>query len=422
MKDFYKNYKIDESILNEISDAEMVVQYDYFNIEKVALHNQQKVLMAMQDEKLGSGDFFWPTGYGYSDIGRDKVERIYSRVFGTEDALVRPAIASGTHAIYLALDSLLHYGEELIYISDIPYDTMQKSLGFVGNENNNLKSKGVIVNYVPLTDDNRFDLKKIEQSISSKTKVIAIQRSTGYSLRRAFTINEIRKIIEFVKSINDQLIVFVDNCYGEFTEMDEPTDVGADIMAGSLIKNPGAGIAFSGGYIVGKKELVDACANNLTAPGIGKEVGLTFGTTRFTLQGLFLAPHVVSQALKGAMLIGAVMKKRGYNIIPSLEEPRSDIVQTIIFKDKELLKQFTIGIQQAGAVDSYAIPTEWDMPGYEDQVIMASPGFVEGSSIEISCDAPMREPYAAYYQGGLTYDHAKIALMFGLRNIDSIDK
>lgn len=418
MMDFYSKNNISESIINEIEVSEEKLVNQFKEIGKTVFYNQQKVLSAMQEEHLNSGDFFWPTGYGYGDVGRDKVERIYSRVFNTEDALVRPSIASGTHAIFLALNSLLKYGDELIYISDIPYDTMQKSLGFIGNEKNTLKSKGVKVDYVPLNKNNLFDFEAIKKCVTKDTKVIAIQRSTGYSLRRAFTIDEIKEAIDFVKAINKNIIVFVDNCYGEFTETLEPSDVGADIVAGSLIKNPGAGIAFSGGYLVGRNDLIDMCANTLTAPGIGKEVGLTFGTTRFTLQGLFLAPHVVGEAMKAAYVIGLTLKKRGYDVIPDVGEARSDIVQTIIFKDPEVLKQFTIGIQQAGAVDSYAIPTAWDMPGYEDQVIMASPGFVEGSSIEISCDAPMREPFAAYYQGGITYEHAKIALMFGLRNID----
>ncbi|MDY3923860.1 MAG: aminotransferase class V-fold PLP-dependent enzyme [Ezakiella sp.] len=418
MMDFYSKNNISKSIINEIEASEEKLVKEFQEIRKIVFYNQQKVLSAMQDEHLNSGDFFWPTGYGYGDVGRDKVEKIYSRVFNTEDALVRPSIASGTHAIFLALNSLLQYGDELIYISDIPYDTMQKSLGFVGNEKNNLKSKGVKVDYVPLNKNNLFDFEAIKKCVTNDTKVVAIQRSTGYSLRRAFTIDEIKEVIGFVKAINKNIIVFVDNCYGEFTETLEPSDVGADIVAGSLIKNPGAGIAFSGGYLVGTTDLIDMCANTLTAPGIGKEVGLTFGTTRFTLQGLFLAPHVVGEAMKAAHLIGLTLKERGYEVIPDVGEARSDIVQTIIFKVPEVLKQFTIGVQQAGAVDSYAIPTAWDMPGYEDQVIMASPGFVEGSSIEISCDAPMREPFAAYYQGGITYEHAKIALMFGLRNID----
>lgn len=418
MRDFYKFYNIDKDIVDEIELAETKIKTQFTEVDKIVFHNQQKVLMAMQDANLGSGDFFWPTGYGYADPGRDKTETIYKNVFNTEDALVRPSIASGTHAIYLGLDSVLNADDELLYISGIPYDTMQKSLGYVGNEKNNLKSKGVSVKYVPLDENDQFDKKAILDAINDKTKVVAIQRSTGYSLRRAFNIEEIGEVIDCVKAHKKDVIIFVDNCYGEFTEYDEPTDVGADLMAGSLIKNPGAGIAFSGGYLVGKKDLIECAANNLTAPGIGKEVGLTFGTTRFTLQGLFLAPHVVGQAMKGAYLIAQVMKERGYKIIPDETFSKSDIVQTIIFEDKEALKQFTIGIQQAGAVDSYAIPTAWDMPGYEDQVIMAAPGFVEGSSIEISCDAPIREPYAAYYQGGITYEHAKIALMFGLRNLD----
>ncbi len=399
-----KHYKL-------VLDAEKELVEDFNNLDELALINQYKVIKSMQAEYLSSTDFFSPTGYGYGDIGREKVEAIYRNIFHTEDALVRPSIASGTHAIYLSLKSILNYGDELIFASDLPYDTMQKATGIIGNEVGSLKERGVDIKIAPLDDKGKMQKDEIKKLISNKTKVVAIQRSTGYSLRNAFTIEEIEDIIKYVKSIDSNIIIFVDNCYGEFTSKREPSDAGADIVAGSLIKNPGGGIAISGGYIVGRKDLIEKCANELTAPGIGKEVGLSFNTTRLTLQGLFLAPHIVKEALKGAYLMQRVFSNLGFDTIPKIGDKRSDIVQTIIFKDPELLKKYAIAIQEAGAVDSKAIPTAWDMPGYEDQVIMASPSFIDGSSIELSADAPMREPYAAYFQGGLTYEQIKIAII-----------
>lgn len=404
-------------IIEEINKAELEIQDDFRRLDEIAFKNQYKVIKAMQDEYLSSSDFMWTTGYGYGDIGRDKVESIYKNIFHTEDALVRPSIASGTHAIYLSLKSILNYGDGLLFASDIPYDTMQKALGIINPFKGSLIDKGIKIDFAEL-ENGKMSIENIKNKINSNTKVIAIQRSTGYSLRAAFTISEIEEVIREVKSINKDLIVFVDNCYGEFTNTLEPSDVGADLVAGSLIKNPGGGIALSGGYIVGREDLIELCANELTAPGIGKEVGLSFGTTRQTLQGLFLAPHITKEAMKGAYLMQRVFYNRGYDIIPKIGEERSDIVQTIIFNDPEILKKYTIAIQMAGAVDSHAIPTAWDMPGYEDQVIMASPSFVDGSSIELSADAPMREPFAAYYQGGLTYEHCKIGLMTALKNLE----
>lgn len=405
-------------IIEEIHNAEASIQEEFKILDEIAFKNQYKVLKAMQDEYLGSSDFMGTTGYGYGDVGRDKVEAIYRNIFHTEDALVRPSIASGTHAIYLSLKSVLKHGDGLLFASDIPYDTMQKAIGYTGEVAGSLMENGIEIDFAKLDKNNKMFFENIKEKIKDNTKVIAIQRSTGYSLRSAFTINEIEDIIKQIKDFNKDIIVFVDNCYGEFTSTLEPSDVGADLVAGSLIKNPGGGIALSGGYIVGRADLVDRCSNELTAPGIGKEVGLSFGTTRLTLQGLFLAPHIVCQSVKGATLIQRVFYNRGYEIIPKIGEERSDIVQTIIFKDPELLKKFAISIQEAGAVDSHAIPTAWDMPGYEDQVIMASPSFIDGSSIELSADAPMREPYAGYYQGGLTYEHVKIALMNVLKSFN----
>ena len=370
----------------------------------------------MQESRLSSTDFNWASGYGYGDVGREKVEKIYSGVFNSEDALVRALIASGTSAIFLVLSSLLRPGDELISITGSPYDTMQEAIGIKGNQKCTLLEYGIKYKEVPLIDGN-IDIDKAIDSISNKTKMVYIQRSTGYSSRKAISVGDIGKAIKAIKELYTNVVVMVDNCYGEFTEKIEPTDVGADIMAGSLIKNPGGGLALSGGYIVGRKDLVEQVANRSTAPGLGKECGLTFGMTRNILQGLFLAPHVVSEAMKGALLVGAVYKGLGFDIIPKINDHRSDIVQAIKFNSPEMVKEFCKGIQSASAVDSHVIPMAWDMPGYENKVIMASGGFVEGSSIELSADGPMREPYFAYYQGGLTYEHCKIGVMKSLNNL-----
>ena len=355
-------------------------------------------------------------GYGYGDIGREKVEKIYSLVFNCEDAYVRPLIASGTNAIFLTLSSLLRPNDELLSITGNPYDTLQEAIGTKGNQKGTLLEYGIKYKEVPL-NKGKIDIQKSIENITEKTKIVYIQRSTGYSNRKAIPVDEIGSAIKAIKEYNENLIIMIDNCYGEFTDIIEPTDVGADIMAGSLIKNPGGGLALSGGYIVGREELIEQVANRSTAPGLGKECGLTFGMTRNILQGLFLAPHVVAEAMKGALLVGAVYKGLGFEIVPELDDKRSDIVQAVKFNSPEMVIEFCKGIQSASAVDSYVIPAAWDMPGYEDRVIMASGGFVEGSSIELSADGPMREPYFAYYQGGLTYEHCKLGVMKSLNNL-----
>ena len=383
---------------------------DFFsNREKITLKNQKKILAAMQEEKLAASDFHWTTGYGYGDDGRDKVEAIYSRIFHTEDALVRPNIVSGTHAIFLSISSFLKEGSHLLSLCGPLYDTMQKAIGLTGNEPMNLKDRGVSYTEVPLKDG-QMDYELFGDYLQKNTDLVVIQRSTGYSNRRAFTVEEIKQAIQKIKTINPNIPVFIDNCYGEFTEIIEPTDVGADLMAGSLIKNPGGGLAYCGGYIVGKSTYIQRIANLLTAPGIGKECGLSFGMTRQILQGLFLAPHIVSEALKGALLFAKCFETLGYPCIPKGTDPRSDIIQSITFHNPEKLKAFCEEIQKSSPVDSHFIPTPWEMPGYEDPVIMAAGGFIEGSSIELSADGPMRDPYIAYFQGGLTYAHCLISL------------
>lgn len=411
-----KQYGVSEEVVKFVNSKEKLIQDKFKNIDQVAEYNHYKVIKSMQDVKLTSTDFNWTTGYGYGDIGRDKVEEIYSIIFNTEDALVRPLIASGTHAINLTLSGLLRPNDEFVSITGSPYDTLQEVIGIKGNQKGTLLDYGVKYKEVPLKE-NKIDINGVIESIEQDTKLLFIQRSTGYSDRRAIPIKEIEKAIKAIKDYKKDIIVMVDNCYGEFTDVVEPTDVGADIMAGSLIKNPGGGLAYAGGYVVGKKDLVEQVANRSTAPGIGKACGLTFGMTRSILQGLFLAPHMVAQALKGAILIGVVYKELGFDIVPDIDDVRSDIIQGIKLQTPERVVEFCKGIQKASAVDSYITPMPWNMPGYKDKVVMAAGGFVEGSSIELSADGPMREPYYVYFQGGLTYEHCKLGAMISVNNL-----
>ncbi|TCU72724.1 cystathionine beta-lyase family protein involved in aluminum resistance [Tissierella praeacuta] len=413
-----QQFNLDKEIIEFINKKEKLILDKFNAVNEIKEYNQYKVINAMQKCRLSSTDFNWTTGYGYGDIGRDKVEQIYAHVFNTEDALVRPAIASGTHAITLTLSGLLRPGDELVAISGAPYDTLQKVIGVKGGMPGTLMDYGIIYKEIPLKG-NLINIEEVIKNISKDTKILMIQRSTGYSDRRALTIEEIENAIKAIRTYKKDVIIMVDNCYGEFLEFKEPTDVGADIMAGSLIKNPGGGIALSGGYVVGKSNLVEQIANRLTAPGLGKECGLTFGTTRSTLQGLFLAPHIVSEAVKGALLVAIVYKELGFNVVPDVDDLRSDIIQGVQLNSPERIIEFCRGIQAASAVDSYVVPEAWDMPGYEDKVIMAAGGFIEGSSIELSADGPIREPYFAYYQGGLTYEHCKLGVMKSLNNLYS---
>ena len=411
-----KQFGIDESIIDYVNEKEKYILDKFKEIDKIKEYNQYKVIYAMQECRLTSTDFNWTTGYGYGDMGREKVEEIYAKVFNTEDALVRPTIASGTHALALTLSGILRPSDELIAITGAPYDTLQKVIGVKGDMPGNLMEFGIKYKEIPLVN-NSIDVDRVLNSISNNTKILLIQRSTGYSDRRALTIEEIETAVKAIKAVNDEVIIMVDNCYGEFLENREPTDVGVDIMAGSLIKNPGGGIALSGGYIVGKSNLVQLIANRLTSPGLGKECGLTFGTTRSTLQGLFLAPHIVSEAVKGALLVAVVYKELGFNVVPDLDDKRSDIIQGVQLNSPERVVEFCRGIQAASAVDSFIVPEAWEMPGYEDKVVMAAGGFIDGSSIELSADGPIREPYFVYYQGGLTYEHCKLGVLKSLNNL-----
>lgn len=392
-----------------ILEAEASLLSRFESIDLIKEYNQLKIIKAMQDSNLNYTNFYWNTGYGYNDPGREKVEEIYAKVFNTEDALVRPNIVSGTHALYLTLSAITTYGDTILSISGRPYDTLLTVLGVEGDEANSLKSQGIGYQEVSLKNRRDFDYDAISKTIDQNTKVIMIQRSTGYSDRKAIVIDKIEECITRIKNKHPEIIIMVDNCYGEFIETSEPSDVGADLVVGSLIKNPGGGIALTGGYICGKSHLINQIANRLTAPGIGKEVGLTFGQTRNTLQGLYLAPSAVSESLKGSLLIASLFKGLGFEVIPDLHDKRSDIIQSVVFNSKKLLIKFCQGVQRSSPVDSQAITEPWAMPGYSNDVIMASGAFVQGSSIEISADAPIREPYAAFFQGGLTYTQCKLA-------------
>lgn len=405
-----KSYGINKEVIEFVNNCEKNIIDRFEERQRIAEFNQIKILKAMQEEKLQATDFNWTTGYGYGDIGREKVEAIYSHIFHTEDALVRPNIVSGTHAISLALMGVLKAGDHVLSGSGTPYDTLLKVIGVTGNEPGNMKELGIEYSEAPLVD-NIISIDEIEKKLQSNTKVIMLQRSTGYSDRRAITVDEFKEAIKGIREIAPNVIIFIDNCYGEFTDYNEPSDFGADIMAGSLIKNPGGGLAFSGGYIVGKKIYIDRIANRLTAPGIGKECGLSFGLTRQILQGLFISPRVVEDAVMGADLFAKAFTTLGFETTPTLKDRRSDIILAIKLNDGDKLKAFCQSIQGASPVDAHFTPEPWDMPGYDDKVIMAAGAFVEGSSIELSADGPMREPYFAYYQGGLTYQHAKFALM-----------
>lgn len=407
---FKEKYNIDPKIIEFVNNIEEKLQDRFKEFSDIAQYNQVKILKAMQEEGLKATDFNWTTGYGYGDIGRDKVESIYTRIFNVEDSLVRSNIVSGTHAITLAIKSVLKPGDHFLSVTSTPYDTLQKVIGLRGDSPDSLINSGYQYSEVPLVN-NMIDVDSIKDYIQDNTSLVIMQRSTGYSNRRAFTVSELKDAVDEVKKINKDIKIFVDNCYGEFTELIEPSEIGIDIMAGSLIKNPGGGICYTGGYVSGKEELVERAANFLTAPGIGKDCGLTFGMTRQILQGLFMSPKIVEDAIRGATLFSRSFEELGFKTIPSSTDPRSDIVTAIELQKPEILEIFCKYIQFSSPVDSEFTPIPWDMPGYDDQVIMAAGDFIEGSSIELSADGPMREPYYVYFQGGLSYYHIKFSLI-----------
>lgn len=393
-----------------VKKVEAMITEAHQHIDEVAESNQFRVLESFRTYKISDSHFIPTTGYGYDDIGRDTLGDVYANVFGGEAGLVRPQIISGTHAISTALFAILRPGDELVYITGKPYDTLEEIVGIRGKGIGSFKEFQIGYRSVDLTKDGHVDFPAVREAIGPKTKMIGIQRSKGYANRPSYTIAEIKEMIQFVKQINPEIVVFVDNCYGEFTEELEPCHVGADLMAGSLIKNPGGGIVKMGGYIVGKKEYVDACGYRLTSPGIGAEAGASLYSLQEMYQGFFLAPHVVAQALKGAIFTAALLENLGMNTYPRWNMKRTDLIQSVEFQDPDRMIAFCQAIQYASPINSQFTPYPNYMPGYEDDVIMAAGTFIQGASIELSADGPLRPPYVAYVQGGLTYSHVKIAI------------
>ncbi len=412
-------YKISQMTFHLGETVEKSLRENFEQIDKIKEYNLYKVLLAMKKVGLSDQHFNWTTGYGYNDLGREKIDALYATVFGTEDAIVRSGFANGTHVLGLCLKSLLEQDDTLISVTGKPYDTLDELIGIKGGYEKSLLRQGIDYLEIDFLKNGTLNYCEIEQRLQEnpKTKMVYIQRSTGYHFRQALTIANIRKVITLVKSINPSIICMVDNCYGEFLEEKEPTEVGADLMAGSLIKNPGGGIALSGGYIVGKEVLINRIAREYTMPGIERECGVTFGQSRSLFQGLFLAPNIVSQAIKSAVFCGALFRKAGYEVKPEPLQQRSDIIQSIRLGSKEKVMAFCEGIQAVAPVDAFVKPEPWDMPGYSQKIIMAAGTFIQGSSIELSADAPIKEPYIVYFQGGLDYAHGKIGALKALENV-----
>lgn len=413
----YQQMGISEKVYSFGENIEAGLKERFERIDRVAEYNQLKVLHAMQMHHLAEAHFSPTTGYGYNDIGRETLEKVYASIFGTEAALVRPQITCGTHALALALLSNLRPGDELISPVGKPYDTMEEIIG-IRPSRGSLAEYGITYKQVELLPDGSFDYEGIRQAISDRTKMMTIQRSKGYLTRPTFSVRQIGELIRFIKQIRPDIICMVDNCYGEFVEEMEPSDVGADMIVGSLIKNPGGGLAPIGGYICGTKECVENAYYRLTAPGLGGEVGATLGLNRDFFQGLFLAPQVVGGALKGAIFAANVYEALGFSCVPDAKESRHDIIQAVTFQDPEKVVAFCEGIQYAAPVDSFVTPTPWPMPGYDCDVIMAAGAFISGASIELSADAPMHEPYTVYFQGGLSYHHAKYGILRSLARLE----
>ena len=409
----YESLGIRRSVLDFGLKIEEELKERFDAIDQVAEYNQLKVIRAMQENRVNAGCFHYASGYGYDDLGRDTLEKVYASVFHTESALVRPQIACGTHALALALSANLRPGDELLSPVGQPYDTVEEVIG-IRPSCGSLAEYGVTYSQVDLLEDGTFDYENIRKAINDRTKLVTIQRSKGYQTRPSFSVKQIGELIAFVKEIKPDVICMVDNCYGEFVENIEPSDVGADMVVGSLIKNPGGGLAPIGGYIAGREDLIDACAYRLTSPGLGREVGASLGVMQSFYQGLFLAPVVVASALKGAILAANIYERLGYGVIPNGTESRHDIIQAVELGTAEGVIAFCKGIQAAAPVDSYVTPEPWPMPGYDSDVIMAAGAFVQGSSIELSADGPIKPPYAVYFQGGLTWPHAKMGILMSL--------
>ena len=416
MKELYESLGISQRVVAYSEEILKKLEERFRKIDETAEYNQLKVIKAMQDARVSAECFQATSGYGYNDLGRETLEKVYANVFHTEDALVRPQITCGTHALALALSANLRPGDEMISISGKPYDTLEEVIG-IRPSCGSLAEYGVTYKQVELLEDGNFDLEGIRNAISEKTKLVEIQRSKGYLTRPTLSVQQIGEAIAFVKSINPEIICMVDNCYGEFVHRLEPSDLGADMVVGSLIKNPGGGLAPIGGYIAGTKECVERAAYRLTSPGLGKEVGATLGVMQSFYQGLFLAPTVTAAALKGAIFAANLYESLGFKVIPDGKEERYDIIQAVEFGMSEGVVAFCEGIQSAAPVDSYVTPEPWAMPGYDSDVIMAAGAFVQGSSIELSADGPIKPPYAVYFQGGLTWPHAKLGIMKSLQRL-----
>lgn len=418
MKELYAQLGISSAVYDFGKTVEDSLKERFEKFDKTAEYNQMKVIHAMQKNRVSESHLWGSTGYGYNDSGRDTLEKVYADIFHCEDALVRSQITCGTHALTIALSSILRPGDELLSPVGKPYDTLEGIIGMEGTHTKgSLKEFGISYRQVDLVGDSEFDYEGIRQAINEKTKLVTIQRSKGYALRKTFSVDQIGKLIRFIKSVKSNVICMVDNCYGEFVETIEPTDVGADLCVGSLIKNPGGGLAPLGGYIAGRKDLVELAAYRLTAPGLGKEVGASLQVNSSFYQGLFLAPTVVASALKSAIFAANLYERLGFTASPSGSEERHDIIQAIAFESPERVISFCQGIQQAAPVDSYVLPEPYAMPGYHSDVIMAAGAFVQGSSIELSADAPIEPPYSVFFQGGITWPHGKLGILKTLQNM-----
>ena len=412
----YKTLGISEEVLKFGLEIEETLKERFKKVDETAEFNQLKVISAMQQNRLSDIHFSGTTGYGYNDLGRETLEQVYASVFHTEDALVRPQITCGTHALYTALAGNLRPGDELLSPVGKPYDTLEEVIG-IRNSNGSLREYGITYSQVDLLEDGSFDFDGIRKAINGRTKLVTIQRSKGYATRPTLSVERIGQLIAFVKSIKPDLICMVDNCYGEFVETIEPSDVGADMVVGSLIKNPGGGLAPIGGYIAGTRKCVENAAYRLGSPGLGREVGASLGVNQSLFQGLFLAPTVTAGALKGAIFAAAVYEKLGFSVVPDSTESRHDIIQAVTFGKPEGVIAFCEGIQAAAPVDSFVTPEPWDMPGYDSQVIMAAGAFIQGASIELSADGPIKPPYSIFFQGGLTWYHAKLGILMSLQKL-----
>lgn len=419
MSNGYELFGISKKVEELANDVEEEIKSVFYEIEETSLYNQAKVLKAFKEANVSQMHFGKTTGYGYNDIGREKLEELYSKIFKAEDALVRVQFVNGTHAIATTLRGLLMPGDTLLAITGRPYDTICETIGITEKINSlSLKSYGINYSQIDLKENGDIDLEKVRKYISNnKVKVVHIQRSRGYALRKAITIDEIKEAVKIIKQISSDIIIMVDNCYGEFVEGKEPIEVGADIICGSLIKNIGGGICETGGYVVGKHELIELVAQTLTCPGIGKECGATMDQNRNMIQGLFMAPNITKNALKIAVFTSCMMERLNINVFPCTFAKRSDIVESIIFNNENNMIRFIQGIQKSSPIDSSALPEPWDMPGYEDKVIMAAGTFIEGASIELSADGPIRPPYIAYLQGALTYETAKLTICSAIDNM-----